>query len=136
LPSNSENENTQQDDTLPELILLLHVPLQIACVIGLFNGIYNQTFIGFQMVLAALSTGILSGTSAVVVAHEYIHRKNKFKKALGLFLLFSAGNVYFYTAHLKIHHKWVGTDKDPASARLNESVYTFFVRSVWGQIKE
>jgi len=136
LPANTENENSNQDNALPEMILLLHIPLQIACVFGLLNGIFNQAYTGIQMVLAALSTGILSGTSAVVVAHEYIHRKNKLKKALGLLLLFSAGNVYFYTAHLKIHHKWVGTDKDPASAKLNENVYAFFVRSVWGQIKE
>jgi alkane 1-monooxygenase len=96
----------------------------------------NETIAGWDIVLASLSTGVQAGTSAIVVAHELIHRKNKIKKSLGLFLLFSAGNVYFYTAHLKIHHKWVGTEKDPSSAKMNENLYAFFIRSVIGQLMD
>lgn len=132
MAANISNEHTPNKDVYPELILLLHVPIQIASLISLLVGI---TEIGSFWILAAFSTGLLAGTSAVVVAHEYIHRKNKWQQKLGIFLLFSAGNIYFYTAHLKIHHKWVGTDKDPASAKLNESLYAFFIRSVWGQIR-
>ncbi len=136
LPSNESNLHSAAEDVYPELVLWLHIPIQIACVLTLFTCILNHSVSGGYIVLAALSTGVQAGTSAVVVAHEYIHRKNKLKKALGIFLLFSAGNVYFYTAHLKIHHKWVGTENDPSTARLNESLYSFFIRSVWGQIKD
>ncbi len=136
LPSNESNIHSSATATYPEFVLWLHVPLQMASIFVLLEGIFNETIVGWDIVLAALSTGVQAGTSAVVVAHEYIHRKNKLKKAMGLFLLFSAGNVYFYTAHLKIHHKWVGTEKDPASAKLNESLYAFFLRSVIGQIRD
>ncbi|MFM8950167.1 MAG: alkane 1-monooxygenase, partial [Bacteroidota bacterium] len=43
-------------------------------------------------------------------------------------------NIYFYVDHLKIHHKHVGTDEDPATARKGETVYGFFKRSIIGQI--
>jgi alkane 1-monooxygenase len=83
----------------------------------------------------SISTGINSGASAIVIAHELIHRKNKIYQLAGKFLLFTAGNIYFFVDHLKVHHKWVGTDRDPATSKYGESVYGFFVRSSSGQIK-
>ncbi|MBL0342575.1 MAG: alkane 1-monooxygenase [Bacteroidetes bacterium] len=56
-------------------------------------------------------------------------------RRLGQFLLFSTCNTYFYIDHLKVHHKWVGTEMDPATARYNENLYSFFIRSTIGQIK-
>ena len=86
------------------------------------------------MVLS-LSVGVNTGASAIVIAHELIHRKNKLYHLAGKFLLFTAGNIYFYIDHLKVHHKWVGTERDPATARKGENVYTFFFRSAIGQVK-
>jgi alkane 1-monooxygenase len=33
-----------------------------------------------------------------------------------------------------VHHRWVGTSEDPATARLGESLYAFWVRSILGGI--
>ena len=40
--------------------------------------------------------------------------------------------MHFIVEHNRGHHKNVGTPQDPASAKLNEPVYTFWIRTVIG----
>ncbi|MEO0311875.1 MAG: hypothetical protein RIQ89_1532 [Bacteroidota bacterium] len=134
LPSNKHNE-ANQDNTLPNILLWLHVPLQLSCVASLIIGIANLKLMGHSMAGAVLSTGISSGSGAIVVAHELIHRKEKYWRFAGQLLLFSAGNFYFYVEHLKVHHKWVGTHLDPATSRYGESLYKFYIRTTIQQIR-
>lgn len=133
MPENKSN-SFSENDFIPDMILIFHVILQLLCLITLFYSFSNHHLIGISIIGAALSTGIHSGSSSIVVAHEMIHRKSPLFQFLGKFLLFTVGNIYFYIEHLRVHHKWVGTEKDPATARRNESVYYFFVRSMSGQI--
>jgi alkane 1-monooxygenase len=127
------NQSTHKDDIIPQLILLLHIPFQLASIGSFIYGIQSGIVSDYWMITAAISTGINSGSSAIVVSHELIHRKNKIENFLGRWLLFTAGNMYFFVDHLKVHHKWVGTPKDHATARLNENLYSFFLRSTLGQ---
>jgi alkane 1-monooxygenase len=133
-PSFVSNEATNRSDTIPNLILLLHIPFQLASLLSLFYGIQHGIIDRGWIVAAAVSTGVNSGSAAIVVSHEYIHRKRQLERFFGKLLLFTAGNMYFYIDHLMVHHKLVGTSQDHASARRNESIYTFFVRSVTGQL--
>jgi len=132
-PASSSPHHTPKQDFMPKLILLLHVPAQLLALCSLFYGIYIQSISGYWILTAAFSTGLNSGSSAIVVSHELIHCKDKIEQWFGKFLLFTAGNVYFFIEHLKVHHKWVGTDKDHATAKYGESLYQFFIRSVKGQ---
>ncbi len=130
----SNNHSPKQDD-MPKLILYAHIPLQLISVLSLFYGIYFKTISENWVIAAAFSTGLNTGTSAIVVAHEFIHCRKSIDRFFGKFLLFTAGNIYFYIEHLVVHHRWVGTDKDNATAKYGESLYSFFVRSAFGQIK-
>ena len=134
VPENTSNVHSE-NATIPNLILYTHVLLQILCLLSLIYSIKMGRVSGVQIVGAAISTGFHSGTSAIVVSHELIHRKNALLRFFGKLLLFSSGNIYFYIEHLRVHHKWVGTDRDPATAKRNESLYQFFIRSMFGQIK-
>lgn len=134
-PPLRSNVHSGSDSGLPYLILLLHIPLQVLCIVSLFYGIGTHHIEKFFILSAALSTGLNSGASAIVVSHEWIHRSKSIEKNFGKFLLFTAGNVYFFIEHLSIHHRWVGTDKDHVTARYNESLYSFFIRSVKEQIR-
>ncbi len=134
MPENKSNTHSESS-FVPSLILYFHVILQLLSLSSLFYSFSVGRIHGFEIIGASISTGILSGTSAIVVAHELVHRKNQFLRSLGKLLLFSAGNIYFYVEHLRGHHKWVGTDKDPATAKRGESIYQFFIRSMFGQIK-
>ena len=40
--------------------------------------------------------------------------------------------MHFYIEHNYGHHIHVATPKDPATARFNEAIYGFFIRSVVG----
>ena len=117
-----KNNDFEDNSTLPDAILMAHTVLQILSLGCLVNSIQMDRIVGSQLVFAAISTGIHTGSSSIIVAHEMVHRKQKHWQFLGKFLLLTAGNVYFYIDHLKVHHKWVGTSKDPATARKNESV--------------
>ena len=133
MPENKSNSNSE-NSVIPDSILFTHVIMQVLCLASLFYYLSIGTISGIAIIGAALSTGVHSGTSAIVVAHEMIHRKNKIYQFCGKLLLFSAGNIYFFIEHLRVHHKWVGTEKDPATAKRGESVYRFFYRSMFGQI--
>jgi alkane 1-monooxygenase len=123
------------NDTIPNIILWLHIPTQVLCIASFVYAIVSGIHSGLNIFLCALSMGVYSGSGAIVVAHEFIHRKDKASQWAGKFLLFTAGNFYFFIEHLRVHHKWVGTEKDSASANRGQSVYAFFVTSGLGQIK-
>lgn len=133
VPEDRDNRS-DEEAVLPDVLLALHALLQLACLIAFYLGVRSGTLAGTTLLMAALSTGMHSGTSAIVVAHELIHRNSKGWQFIGRLLLFTAGNIYFFVEHLRVHHKWVGTPRDPATARRGENVYGFFLRSMAGQI--
>jgi len=131
-----EDKSNESDAAalIPDGILVLHVFMQLAVLSTFFLAIYEHKFTTWQLVGACFSNGIHTGASSIVVAHEMIHRKEWFWQVMGKFLLFTAGNIYFYVEHLHVHHKHVGTAVDPATARLNESLYAFYRRTTKEQI--
>jgi alkane 1-monooxygenase len=83
--------------------------------------------------LALVSTN--SGYSAIVVAHELIHRREARYRAMGRLLLCTVMYEHFYTEHLRGHHARVGTPDDPATARFGESFEAFWRRTVPAQFR-
>jgi alkane 1-monooxygenase len=86
------------------------------------------------LITASLSTGLVSGASAIVTAHELGHKKPRSPGwLLARFLLFSVHYTHFTTEHNHIHHKWVATDKDAASAKKDEGIWRFWLRTIPAQ---
>src|SRR5213078_1624652 len=84
---------------------------------------------------AAWSTGFLLSTNTVV-AHEFIHRPRSLASMIaGRWLLAMVGDAQFSISHVQVHHRWVGTPRDSATARRGENLYTFVVRSLLGQLR-
>ena len=84
---------------------------------------------------AAWSTGFLLSTNTVV-AHEFIHRpRSPLSMITGRWLLAMVGDAQFSISHVQVHHRWVGTPRDPATARRGENLYSFVVRSLLGQLR-
>ncbi len=133
-PQLFSNQHSGSQDTIPDMILWLHVLLQPVCVGTFVYAIVKQIHDDHTVFAMALSMSVYTGSGAIVVAHELIHRKNLMSQLAGKFLLFTAGNFYFFIEHLRVHHKWVGTERDPATAKRGQSVYGFFVSSSLGQI--
>jgi alkane 1-monooxygenase len=135
LPEDHTNDDIV-DDELPEILMSLSVLAQFLSISSLIYGISSGIIKDNWILAAAISTGTSSGTLAIVVAHELIHRKEKAWNFAGRFLLFTVFNPYFYVHHLRIHHKYVGTDEDPVSAKFGENYYHYLIRSVSGQLKQ
>src|SRR5437899_2246717 len=84
---------------------------------------------------AAWSTGFLLSTNTVV-AHEFVHRTSSLPSMIaGRWLLAMVGDSQFSISHVYVHHRWVGTRRDSATARRGEVLYAFVVRSVLGQLR-
>ncbi len=78
-----------------------------------------------------LGTGITGGAVGISTAHEFIHRKSKFLRGLGIFLLSVCFYSHFRIEHIYGHHMHVATLNDPATARKGENFYAFLIRCVF-----
>lgn len=140
---------------LIELPLHLALPMLIIMLISFawVCGEGQQDFLGFAALLngfveydfltvrnsnqwyhylgSVIGTGFMVAGYGTNVGHELVHRvKNKFAVIEGRLLLTVSLNPDFSIEHVHGHHTYVGTDKDPATARAGENVYGFFIKSL------
>ncbi|MEZ5913970.1 MAG: alkane 1-monooxygenase, partial [Paracoccaceae bacterium] len=57
--------------------------------------------------------------------------KSRLERGLGDLLLASVLYSHFRSEHLRVHHLWVATPRDPVTARYNEGFHRFFPRVLW-----
>ncbi len=80
-----------------------------------------------------ISIGISSGIMGINVAHELAHRINgRFEPFLSKVMLATVIYMHWGLEHVVGHHRYVATPEDPATARLGESFYAFWPRTVFG----
>ena len=127
--------NDIDDGAVPNAILSAHVILHTMTIVSLIYGIYTSILVGKFIWYASVSTGISSGIEGINSAHELIHRKQWYARIAGIWNLLLVNYSHFYIEHVKGHHRYIGTPRDPATARFNESFYRYFVRTVPAQYK-
>lgn len=115
-----------------DVLLYLNIPILYGLIIFLFYRLVQGGLANYEVVGMICNVGLIVGTSGINVGHELGHRNNVFEQTLGKILLLPALYMHFFIEHNRGHHKNVATPLDPASARLGESVYAFWVRSVVG----
>jgi alkane 1-monooxygenase len=99
----------------------------------LFWGIYvvaKQNMTTLEYIGFGLSFPLVTGGIGITVAHELGHKKEKFERFLAKLLLMTTCYMHFYIEHNRGHHVHVGTPKDAATSRKDESFYTFWRRTV------
>ena len=140
LPTNlsvfSEQETKSRlRDRFFDWLLYLNVPI---VYIILFYGLHsfsNYDIKSYEYLGFVMSLGILLATNAVNVAHELGHRKNPFDIFASRVLLLPCLYMHFTMEHNYGHHKNVATELDPATAKEGQTLYHFWVTSVFGQYK-
>lgn len=114
-------------------ITILWVPLQI---ITLFLLLWYVTatdhLAGWEEFILMGGFGVLSGTIGINYSHELMHQKPRFERWLADILLASVLYSHFRSEHLLVHHRYVGTPRDPVTARYNEHFWRFFPRVLRG----
>jgi alkane 1-monooxygenase len=80
----------------------------------------------------AFFTGQSISSYGIFVAHELLHRKSKLDKALAEIMMVTVMYPHFCIEHIYGHHRYAATARDPATSRLEETVYAFVPRSIFG----
>jgi len=79
------------------------------------------------------SCGIVIGSNGINVAHELGHRKSRIEQFLGKLLLLPALYMHFFVEHNFGHHLKAATPEDPATAKYNQTLYSFWFTSIFKQ---
>ncbi|MCK5189051.1 MAG: fatty acid desaturase, partial [Methylococcales bacterium] len=88
-----------------------------------------------NLAVMRILVGTTSGSSAIIVAHELIHRPKVHMRLLGRLLLITVCYEHFVIAHICGHHLSVATPEDIATARTDESFKTYWKRVYVGHFK-
>lgn len=137
IPNNEKNFTVEQEQevlkvSIYDYLLYLMVPTQYFLLGYFLFTIVTKNLELYEVIGIAISMGIQNGAVGINVAHELGHRVGKFEQFLSKALLLTSLYMHFFIEHNRGHHKYVSTPKDPATARFNEHVYRFWIRSVFG----
>ncbi len=111
------------------------VPIQVGLVCVFAWVVSSRSLTPLEIVGLTLSVGITTGAMGITIAHELAHRANRLDRALADVLLLFVCYLHWGIEHVHGHHRNVATPLDPASARKGESVYRFWMRSVFGSLR-
>ncbi|MCK4842839.1 MAG: fatty acid desaturase [Methylococcales bacterium] len=82
-----------------------------------------------NLIVLRILVGTTSGSSAIIVAHELIHRPQVHMRILGQLLMYTVCYDYFAIAHIRGHHLTVATPDDIETAHLGESFNHYWKRA-------
>ena len=118
-----------------DTVLLALTALQLVNVALASRMIARGGLLSADTLVGLLLVGVNSGYSAIVVAHELIHRKSRWMILLGRLLLVTVFYEHFFVEHVRGHHLRLGTDDDPATSRFGETYAEFWRRTVPAQLR-
>ncbi len=130
-----EEKESKSRNVLFDVLLYLNVPLVYGIIIWYLWSTTWANYEVYEIIGLTFSVGIALGSNGINVAHELGHRTRRWEKILSKILLLPAMNLHFYIEHNFGHHLHAATDEDPASAKYNQSVYSFWFTSILGQYK-
>ena len=124
-----QEEQKEKDNKLYTTILYATVPIQLIFLGWFLITIQEQGLTMLEYIGRISAMGIMCGAIGINVGHELGHRNNRFDEFLGEILLLTSLNTHFLPYHNAGHHLNVATPKDAATARKNEILYLFWIRS-------
>jgi len=139
LPRHRSMGNTARETrrgTQSRLLPLSYVPLQLAVIVWAVWIVSSPAIEVYGFLSLLFSTGIIAGVFAMLAAHALAHSPDRRHRALALAMLMGTCNPQFRIAHIYGHHRFAGTARDAATARLGESFYAFLARTLPLQWKE
>ncbi|WGH75152.1 alkane 1-monooxygenase [Tenacibaculum tangerinum] len=124
-----EQEAQEKENKLYTYILYATVPIQLFFLGWFLYMMQDAQLTNIEYIGRISAMGLLCGVIGINVGHELGHRNNRFDEFLGEVLLLSSLNTHFLPYHNAGHHFNVATPKDAATARKNEPLYLFWIRS-------
>ena len=138
LPQDSSNINEAERETkrkkvLFDWLLYLNIPVVYGLLIYALWLVSSQSLSTTEIIGLTFSLGIVLGTNGINVAHELGHRLKTKERYLGKLLLLPSLYMHFFIEHNFGHHVNAATQEDPATAKYNQTVYSFWITSVFRQ---
>ncbi|WP_411893980.1 alkane 1-monooxygenase [Winogradskyella sp. A2] len=115
--------------TFFDWLLYLNLPVVYGVLIYSLWLTSNETLSANEFIGLIFSTGIVLGVNGINVGHELGHRQGTNERFIGKALLLPSYYMHFYIEHNHGHHLHAATIEDPATARYNQSVYSFWFTS-------
>lgn len=132
---NQENADPQTgEDALfwYRLIVMIWAPVQFVMIYAMIAYVAPAEHLNtFEKIMVFFGLGVITGTVGIVYAHELLHQRNRLERWLGDLLLAMVLYSHFRSEHLLVHHRHVGTPRDPVTARYNEGFHKFYFRVLW-----
>ena len=105
--------------------------IQLILIIYCIHRVSNSaTILPAEFVGIAAVTGIITGSIGITFAHELMHKKSYQERWLADILMGLVLYGHFRSEHMLIHHRYVGTPRDAATAKFNENFFKFFLRVI------
>ena len=133
--STSNLDAVQRDidakDLLFDFFIYLTVPVQVLFLVWFLFALKQPDLTNSDITGRVLGMGIMCGVFGINIAHELGHRAKKWERAMAKVMLCTSLYMHFYIEHNRGHHRNVGTPLDAATARRNETLYAFWLRTVY-----
>ncbi len=124
-----ETAKLEKENKLYSWILYITIPVQFATLFYFFTVIQEPDLALIDYVGRIFAMGLMCGVIGINVGHELGHRLNRVDQFFGELLLLTSLNTHFLPYHNGGHHFNVATPNDAATARKNEPLYIFWIRS-------
>ncbi|MFY0603748.1 MAG: alkane 1-monooxygenase [Flavobacteriaceae bacterium] len=131
-----EEEKKEKENKIYTGILYAMIPIQLIFLVFFFIVIQSPELTKTDLTGRILAMGLMCGVIGINVGHELGHRNNRFDEFLGEILLLTSLNTHFLPYHNGGHHYNVATPNDAATARKNELLYSFWIRSHFTSYKQ
>jgi alkane 1-monooxygenase len=128
---NADLDTREDQLTWYRAITLIWAPLQFGLLYWLIwyvTGPGDAHLSPLETILLFFGVGVITGTVGINYSHELMHQKSRGERFLGDILLAMVLYSHFRSEHLLVHHRYVGTPRDPVTARYNEGFHRFFPR--------
>ncbi len=110
---------------------------RLKTIIGVDLMALNRSVHPLDKISLVALTSLFIGVMGTVPGHELVHRiKNKFDMFMGNWLLAISWDCAFAIEHVYGHHKNVGLESDPATAKRGENLYRFILRAIIKEQKD
>lgn len=134
LPIQTENLTKGEVDSrlkrkVFDWLLYLNLPIVVFLTLYSLIIVNTETLATYEFIGLFVSLGIVLGTNGINVAHELGHRQSTNERFIAKALLLPSFYMHFYIEHNFGHHLHAATPEDPATARYNQSVYSFWFTS-------
>ncbi len=128
----SETEEASRlSNSFFDILLYMNLPLHFVLLWFYFSTLQAGELALIEIIGMTGSVGIVVGTVGINVAHELGHRHKSHEQLMSKTLLMTALYMHFFIEHNRGHHKYVATERDPATSRYGENIYAFWIRSTW-----